>query len=450
MSKKNCLRSLYKGVSWLFAFISFIVLVTSSYAEGKTISVMSAGLSWNDQQSISALFHVEYPDYNVRWVDDLDEESVKTKLLLRDSDIDVMSISSLHGTLQELISKGYCTDLADIPTIRNNMESLLQPFHALFFPSGDKNTIMAYPWNVTFQPLAFWDSNVARYMGIGSEQDVLSFDYIISLMDDMDSQNDESVIVSNGSENPLILPAFECCKMQSISEKGTLEFYTPEFEDLLSRLLSHNKPTMGFDEPANPLITICPVDGELLMIQGNKWKRLSIFSDRTVPLGCFFQALIINPFSEQVEEAGFLLGCIAQNQSETAKMAIFDMGKEELPNPDYEKQISELQESIDLYKNQLEKYPDNSDYWEIAIRDTEEMMDVYSPFIVSKENYLYYRNCIDDNLYICGSIPFEAANIDSYIYEQYLHLCRAEISPASFLQDMDRIIYMMAMENSNP
>ncbi len=448
MNQKVCLKCLRRSISWLFIFLLlFAIMATSSHAE-ETISVMSAGLTREDQRSIEDLFHTEYPDFQIRWVDDLDEESVKTRLLVRDSVIDVMSVSSLHGTLQELISKGYYVDLADIPIVRSNMESLFQPFQPLFFPSGDKSTIYAYPWNVSFQPLAYWENNVAMYMGIDDEPDVISFDYIMSLMDSMDSENDESVIVSDGSINPLILPAFECCKMQSISDNGTLHFFNPEFEAIFIRLLKHNKSTMSFDEPANPLITICPTDGEMILTQGKKWKCLSLYNDKTVPLGCFFQALIINPFSEHAAEAGFLLGCIAKHQSEPKKMALFDLGKDELPNPDYEEQISELQASIELCKEQLEKYPENADYWEIVIKDNEEMISTYSPFLISKENYSYYHNCIDNELYLCGSIPFEAANIDSYIYEQYLHLCREEISPASFLQNMDRVIYTMATENS--
>ena len=446
MRRKKSLRG---NMARLFVFIMLLTVVfTSSYAEEKTISVMSAGLSWENQRSIADLFHEKYHDYKVCWVDDLDDESVKTRILLRDPGIDVMSISSMHGTLQELIEKDYYVDLAGAPIVRSNMDLLLDSFHALFFPSGDKNQIPAYPWNITFQPLAFWDSNVAKYMDINDENEVLTFDYIVSLMNQMESENDESVIITDGSENPLILPAFECCKMQSVSEKGTLQLYTPEFENVLQRLLKYNKSTTDYEGPANPLITICPADGEMLLTQGRKWKRLSLYEDKTVPLGCYFQSMIVNPYSEHIEEAVFLIDCIAQKQSETVKMALFDLGKEELPNPDYEKQISELQESIELYENQMDKHPEDSDYWEAVVKDTKEMMNLYSPYIISKESYSYYRSCVDENLYIFGNIPFEAANIDSYIYDQYLHLCREEVSPASFLQSMDRIIYMMAMENS--
>ncbi|HPS80493.1 MAG TPA: extracellular solute-binding protein [Candidatus Limiplasma sp.] len=308
-----------------------IILFSQNTACAVSQTLMFGGGQNDKWADLYSRFEQEHPGYTVKMdVQPEDEVWLVEQMLSQSADFDLYRVSTENRALQTLAAKKYLLalpDNVDIKAIYNNMLPVMKK--TLLNTDGQPAGV---PISVYFPYVFKENPELMAEIGL-SEDDVpktllAMFEFVDQWQDNYEEQYPNIVpfYIANGDYtgiNSYISIVMEMYRNASIAVTGELNYDTPIFRELLSRVDTYTVPVTKraagnqiFDTPdMQNCLFYCSEDNlsTFFTLGTSTWMEPLAIADGYPQLQPFaLTCVIVNPFSKHIEAATDLLCDFAQ------------------------------------------------------------------------------------------------------------------------------------------
>lgn len=438
-----------------------LVITTVTYgtfAETLNITMAIDGFSPTSIKKIESDFATNNDNIALSIIPAQNETEIVDSLTNHDSTVDIYCISTKYGTLNRIMKKRFYVDLSDVSEVNTTVMGMYSQYRDI---CTDGSLIAAYPYNVYFDQMFLWDENALSIIGLGIDALPKTFDGIAELQcefedDDEFASDKKAKILYTGASTALLHPLLKAYKDFSISKYGTLKYDTEIFRKLLENV---NNTKARQDDPSKSddggpeYIALYMGKGtdKMAIGEGNtKPVAISLTSNTEPVVPIYFTCLLINPYSKSIKDAKQVISQMISYQSPLSRMIMIPDEQEVIENPDYHIGLSERESTLAECRSALEcATEENKPGLEDIVKECEEdivLWKTHNRYLVSTESLNHYLTEIHPYVYVKGMSEYDSQDIDQAIFRLVTLYDENGIETEDFIEELDRIVWMMAME----
>lgn len=450
----------------------FIRPRTEKGKEGITVLSMSGGM---DDDGLVNRILMEMDDIVLRRVEGVEysyvnADQLASMFLTGNVPVDIMTINAYGFDLDKLIQKGYLADLSGSPAIREHLSSMA-PNLSRAFMEGEK--IFALPGNIQVFPLS---ARIKAFSDLGLDYPT-SITGLVELAEEwMGGLYKEHPEYNLFSSEPnikktlknLVIDKYISGKLGAGEE---LAFDTPLFRGLMQRIDAID--WQGFDQDPdwenetsrNALEEFWQKTSLLETGMGYEPRYMGSFSrdpeHQTKPLvlpledgmeaynEADFNLLVVLSSSKNQEAAQRFLEHFIQKLNQVEKAAVNLQATAAIPNPNYEKELKDIEKGIAQVEAQLKKAEgvEKSNLEEILknSRSYYELRKETGRMLVTEEDMAEIHAVVSRLVIFTGkgNAQRQAFNDDYELREQYY---KGVISLDQFIKQVDDKLRLVRME----
>lgn len=426
--------------------------------------------NWGTYSSLLEEYEKDHPNIQVIVNDSIDQlySELINFFLTNDSSTDIFFVDSQLGAFRQLREKGYFTDLATDPEIREYVNQI-NPVIRKCILKDEK--IAAIPTSIMLEYVFTINRDVQKELGLTDDELPDNFLDLLRFANAWDERygnkypeyyplyNSSSAIYPVEMYNPfwgLMMEKY----IDSIFATGqTLRFDTPLFHALLEEitpwnLTDHrnisNRKTIG--EPEKSLFVVQPeFESDFTRFCGND-RLISMPVDKGWPdvYGCKIEYAFVNPASGHIEESIDAVKAYKDYMSPEVKRFMIPTQNDPWQSPDYETDLTDLKEYIEKQKKVIENETDQDkkDWYEFDLGVSERMLQemIDHPYSISPEAIQEYRKKIEPYLFPIGESKYDSETFYVELLDVMELLGSEGITNDLLIKKLDEMIVKVEME----
>ena len=405
-----------------------------------------------------------HPDVAIEYVDcywsDLDEFT----RIMQAEDAPVLFDMSMSHDFPVLRSKKYLVDLSSSQVLMDTVGAMYPHLTRDMLVDGQ---LYALPISMEvscpgYYPLALEKAGIPEDLMPSTYAELL--DFIVTWHDDYFPDNEGMEVVEYASDLRRSLIQWIYYAQQRSCQNGeTLTYDTPTIRALLNRvdeitpIIDVVAPKIEGDDyeyiESNAIIT----ETECFPLPkayrpSPQWdaKPLVLALDEQTPptIDAYLRVLAVNPYTSETEAAIDLLEYIAQNLSQVFRTTMMPDCNDPIEIYGYDRELEYWGNEAAAAQRRLEADPDNPDLkdelerYQRALKNLEEE----GRLAMTTEDIMVYRETIAPYLTLSTN-AYSSSNASSQMYGILNRYCDGQITADEFIQEIDRIVWMVQMEN---
>ena len=400
-------------------------------------------------------------EYTRNYWDNLDEF---TRIMQAD-DAPVIFGLGMSSDFPILRDKKYLVDLSSSQVLMDNVSAMYPHLTRELLVDGQ---LFALPYYVEASCLGYYPRALEK-AGVPEEALPTTFDglldFIVTWHDDYfpDNEGMEVVQYAVNLRQSIFWWIFRA-QIRASQNGETLTFDTPTIRRLLNRL-DEIKPIIDVVAPEIEFSDDYEYVADGALITQNEcfpmprayksspeWEAqplLLSLDDQTPPtMDTIMNVVAVNPYTTETEAAIDLLEYIAQHQSQVFRTSTMPDCNDPIEVYGYDRELESLRNDLAAIERRLEEDPDNLelkeqlDSYQKIVADLEEQ----GRWAMTTEEIQWYR----ENIAPCLTLQTKAytsANASEQMYTAINRYCDRQMSADEFIQEIDRIVWMVQMES---
>lgn len=406
-----------------------------------------------------------HPDVAIEYVEAYWSDLDAFTRIMQGEHAPVMFSMNMSHDFPILRSKKYLVDLSSSQLLMDTVSAMYPHLTRELLVDGHLYALPIYVEAscLGYYPLALEKAGVPEELMPSTYGELL--DFIVTWHDDYFPDNEGMEVVQYADDLRRSIFHWIYDAQQRSCENGeTLTYDTPTFRGLLRRLdeitpiidvvAPKMEDTSDYDYIANnALITeyeCYPLPKAYRPSPEWDAKPLVLsLDDQTPPtIHTYMNVVAVNPYTEETEAAVELLEFIAQNLSQVFRTTTMPDCNDPIEQSGYDSDLAYWTSEIAAMERRLAADPDNPDLKDELERYQRNLKNLEEEgrVAMTTEEIMWYRENIAPYLTLTTS-AFSSSNAAGQMQSFVNRYCDGQINADEFIQEIDRIVWMVQMEN---